>query len=305
MRRFLAFSLSLVLTLSMVVIISANPNNVATLTDGNITVTVSGGGANIVIRAYLDGEFLQVVPRGGSGNFTQTSTLESGHIVRIAVQGNSLRTLTVLYAPQPQLTRLVDNIHVPLVEGVDFVRNGNTFNVFKVHHIVPTNLFLNGQPVEFVTRPFDGVHAQAPNNNALVADPVNIGTHTVALVNAWVTPGTTPTTDTISVTTARTYSNLRTRYNNADVIVEFAFAGGSIVSFNVVDGGHPNNTCWRMFGSSGASLGATPFLQGLIEGGTAFPISYQVAIDAVGAATWSRNALVNAANYAAANVVLP
>ena len=215
---------------------------------------------------------------------------------------------TVLNLPQGSggtptgLTLLIDDVHTPLVEGTDYVLDGNTFNVFKVQHRIPTNLHLDGTPVVFTPAPFDGIHGtNAPNSagTIYVAAPVVVGDYTVALVNTWVTPGVTPTENTISVTTARNYSNLRSRYANADVIVEFTFTNGQISAFNVVDGGHAaGSTCWRMFGVSGANLGAIPFLQAQLDAGATFPIDPRLAVDTAGAATWSRNALVYAANYA-------
>jgi hypothetical protein len=106
--------LSVVLAIAMVFALAApvlanpgqNPNQnpgAPTVTAGDILVTATGGGNNLVLTAtnLVTGEVV-VIPRSGNGTFTQTSWVFDYFEVVIQVQGNSLRNVTVTdHTPTP------------------------------------------------------------------------------------------------------------------------------------------------------------------------------------------------------------
>jgi hypothetical protein len=67
---------------------------------GGVTITVTGGGNNLVIRAICNvtGDSF-VVPRAGNGTFAQPEFYAFGYMVSFRVQGNSLVRGSVDYAP--------------------------------------------------------------------------------------------------------------------------------------------------------------------------------------------------------------
>ena len=106
MKKFVSMVLVLAMMLAMSVSVMANPGQNPNqnpggpqMTIGNVTVTVTGGGNNLVILATnnLTGEALSV-PREGNGTFNQNLDV-FGHTFTIHVQGNSLRRIT----PSPEL----------------------------------------------------------------------------------------------------------------------------------------------------------------------------------------------------------
>ena len=106
-KRIASFALTLVMVLTAVSVVAANPGQNPNQNPGGpevntsgVTITVTGGGNNLTIRAIYDatGEVV-VVPRTGNGTFTQTFEVFD-RVITINVQGNSLVGLNV--APTPE-----------------------------------------------------------------------------------------------------------------------------------------------------------------------------------------------------------
>jgi len=119
--------------------------------------------------------------------------------------------------------------------------------------------------------------------------------------------------DTFVVGTSRTYTNLMTRAGDdyavargtefANVIMEFTFnADGSLASFNTVATGHGADgaaTCSRWSDAESATgENVYFFLNRLIAEGVVFPVDI-AEVNTAGRATYSRAAVLYAANYAA------
>ncbi|MCL2854096.1 MAG: hypothetical protein FWE21_00595 [Defluviitaleaceae bacterium] len=112
MRRFLTLLATVALTFGVATTALANPGQNPNQNPGSyekgtggVTVTVTGGGNNLVIRAICnDSDDYIIVPRAGNGTFSQTFEA-FGHIVTIRVQGNSLVSVELAkpYVPAPPL----------------------------------------------------------------------------------------------------------------------------------------------------------------------------------------------------------
>jgi hypothetical protein len=99
-KKLLTFTLTIVIILSLTTIAFASPGQNPNQNPGSpeqvvggVTVTVTGGGNNLVIRAIdnATGESV-VIPRAGNGTFSQSFEV-FGYYVSIQVQGNSLRSV--------------------------------------------------------------------------------------------------------------------------------------------------------------------------------------------------------------------
>jgi len=121
------------------------------------------------------------------------------------------------------------------------------------------------------------------------------------------------TENTITIGTDYTYTNVQTRsedaYNaaresgNTAVIIEFAFDAYNITGFTVIANGHGAEglgPCTRWDSEARADHVPT-FFQGLIDAGTVFG---DVTVDAGGGSTYSKRAIVYAANFAATHLGL-
>jgi len=111
MKKTLSIILAVAMICSFAIFASANPGQnpnqnpgSPSVTAGALTITVTGGGNNLVIDATFGGETVRV-PRLGNGTWTQTSQIVFAKSftvlsVVINVQGNSLKgfTATVVYA---------------------------------------------------------------------------------------------------------------------------------------------------------------------------------------------------------------
>jgi len=130
MKKLVAVVLVLVLTLGLTTMAFANssgqnPNRnpgSPEMNVGGLTITVTGGGNNLQIRAILNADPTQsvVVPRTGNGTFNQ-QVAAFGYVYHIWVQGNSLVRSEFVSAPQPPVT--------PITVDVGFIghylHNGN------------------------------------------------------------------------------------------------------------------------------------------------------------------------------------
>ena len=106
LKRALVFTVVVAVIATIGVAALANPGQNPNMrpygpevTNGGLTITVTGGGNNLVIRAIYNG-VTQDVPRTGQGTWSQVSTITFAQFntiftVTINVQGNSLRGFTV------------------------------------------------------------------------------------------------------------------------------------------------------------------------------------------------------------------
>jgi len=118
--RFLA--LTLVAILAMGAVVMANPGQNPNQNPGGpemdlgaVTITVTGGGNNLVIRAiHNETGATVIVPRAGNGTWTQSFTVFTFYDVTIWVQGNSLvRYAIVDNTPLPNTPTLPGNPQQP------------------------------------------------------------------------------------------------------------------------------------------------------------------------------------------------
>lgn len=107
MKKFVAVALVLVMTLGLTSLVFANPGQNPNRNPGapevqvaTITITATGGGNNLVLRAINADGAVQIIPRAGNGTFTQTFAA-FGYTGTIRVQGNSLREVTITGFPAP------------------------------------------------------------------------------------------------------------------------------------------------------------------------------------------------------------
>lgn len=110
MKKLVAVALVLVLTFGLTSMAFAsqsgqNPNQnpgSPSINAGGLTITVTGGGNNLQIRAILNADPSQsvIVARQGNGTFNQP-VAAFGYVYHIWVQGNSLVRSELVSAPQP------------------------------------------------------------------------------------------------------------------------------------------------------------------------------------------------------------
>lgn len=107
MKKFVTIILALVLAFALSVAAFANPGQNPNRNPGSpevqvatITITATGGGNNLILRAINADGVVQIIPRQGNGTFTQTFEA-FGYSGTIRVQGNSLREVTITGWPAP------------------------------------------------------------------------------------------------------------------------------------------------------------------------------------------------------------
>lgn len=101
MKKFLTILLAVAFVFGMAMPAMANPGQNPNQNPGSpelasegITITVTGGGNNLVIRAICNATgAVEIIPRAGNGTFTQTFIV-FGYDVTIQVRGNSLVSAT-------------------------------------------------------------------------------------------------------------------------------------------------------------------------------------------------------------------
>ena len=108
MKKLIALTMIIAMVFAMAIPVMANPGQNPNqnpgkpeMADGEITITVTGGGNNLVILAILNKNGLaHPIPRAGNGTFTQTFTAFDNHYAgTIQVQGNSLKHVEVTKLP--------------------------------------------------------------------------------------------------------------------------------------------------------------------------------------------------------------
>jgi len=101
MKKFISILVALTMVLAMTTVAFASPGQNPNQNPGSpqkevagVTITVTGGGNNLVIRAIdnATGDSV-VIPRAGNGTFNQSFEV-FGYEVAIQVQGNSLKNAT-------------------------------------------------------------------------------------------------------------------------------------------------------------------------------------------------------------------
>lgn len=110
MKKAIALLLTLALVIALPVAALGNPGQNPNRNPGSpqtqvatITITVTGGGNNLVIRAINANGETVIIPRAGNGTWTQTGEA-FGYTFIIRVQGNSLREVTITGFPEPERT---------------------------------------------------------------------------------------------------------------------------------------------------------------------------------------------------------
>jgi hypothetical protein len=160
MKKMLALLLVLVLALSVLPGAAlARPGDQIDIPD-YMDVRLVGNGNNMTIFVTVNGE-TEVVPRQGQGTFFQTSTLSTGHIIELRVQGNTLRHFVVIFTPilcplcEVRLGECVDCVYVEWV-GIDCFGgpNSGTAGVgFQYSYTFPHPTFVrpdgSPQPLSF------------------------------------------------------------------------------------------------------------------------------------------------------------
>jgi len=106
MKRFISILVIIAMVFTMTATVFANPGQNPNKNPGSpsvsqdgVTITVTGGGNNLVILAIdnVTGESV-VIPRAGNGTFSQSFEV-FGYAVDIQVQGNSLKGFTAEELP--------------------------------------------------------------------------------------------------------------------------------------------------------------------------------------------------------------
>lgn len=146
MKKIIFIALVITMVFAMAIPAMANPGQnpnknpgAPEVVEGGVTISVTGGGNNLVIRATCNttGESV-VIPRAGNGTFNQ-SFEAFGYDVNIQVQGNSLKTATAnAIAPPPHVCNFTaSSVTAPTCHTGGFTTYSCACGESRVDNVIP------------------------------------------------------------------------------------------------------------------------------------------------------------------------